>query len=190
MTDGTGEFAVRRHPNANTSTSAKDAEGHIGLMSTKSLRRGVLEPRAKHPHRTPGLFRYAPPWGFPATPYHRVLTKLNDLLGYQTRTLQNPLCSVGGAKKMIQISPMSRQPVREAWTMQQLNSKLAINLGLAIDRATHDTYSSALNSYLTFCRLHNIDIEPTQRTLALFVTFQSAHINPKSVDSYLSGIAN
>ena len=74
--------------------------------------------------------------------------------------------------------------------MQRLNSELAINLGLAIDRATHDSYSSALNSYLTVCRLHSIDIEPTQRTLALFVTFQSAHINPKSVDSYLSGIAN
>ena len=74
--------------------------------------------------------------------------------------------------------------------MQRLNSELAINLGLAIDHATHDNYSSALNSYLTFCRLHDIDIEPTQRTLALFVTFQSAHINPKSVDTYLSGIAN
>ena len=74
--------------------------------------------------------------------------------------------------------------------MQRLNSELAINLGLAIDRATHDNYSSALNSYLTFCRLHDINIEPTQRTLALFVTFQSAHINPKSVDTYLSGIAN
>jgi len=74
--------------------------------------------------------------------------------------------------------------------MQRLNSELAINLGLAIDRSTHDNYSSALNSYLTFCRLHDIDIEPTQRTLALFVTFQSAHINPKSVDTYLSGIAN
>jgi hypothetical protein len=74
--------------------------------------------------------------------------------------------------------------------MQQLNFELAINLGLAMDRATHDTYSSALNSYLTFCWLHDINIEPTQQTLALFVTFQSAHINPKSVDSYLSGIAN
>jgi len=71
---------------------------------------------------------------------------------------------------------MSRQPVREAWTLARLNAELTINLGMAIDRATHDSYSSALNSYLTFCRLHSLDIEPTQRTLALFVTFQSAHI--------------
>jgi hypothetical protein len=91
---------------------------------------------------------------------------------------------------MIHISTTSRQPVREAWTLARLNAELTINLGMAIDRATHDSYSSALNSYLTFCRLHSLDIEPTQRTLALFVTFQSAHINPKSVDTYLSGIAN
>ena len=74
--------------------------------------------------------------------------------------------------------------------MARLNAELTINLGMVIDRATHDSYSSALNSYLTFCRLHSLDIEPTPRTLALFVTFQSAHINPKSVDTYLSGIAN
>ena len=63
-------------------------------------------------------------------------------------------------------------------------------MGLAIDHSTHESYSSALNSYLTFCRLHGFDIEPTQRTLAYYVTFQSTYINPKSVDSYLSGICN
>ena len=85
---------------------------------------------------------------------------------------------------------MSRQPHREAWTIDRLNTELAINLGLAIDRSTHESYSSALNSYITFCRLHDFDIEPTQRTLAYYVTFQSSHIDPKSVDSYLSGICN
>jgi hypothetical protein len=74
--------------------------------------------------------------------------------------------------------------------MERLNAELTINLSMTIDRATHDSYSSALNSYLTFCRLHNINIEPTERTLALYLTFQSTYINPKSVDSYLSGIAN
>jgi hypothetical protein len=33
-------------------------------------------------------------------------------------------------------------------------------------------------------------ILPPLQTLALFVTFQSAHINPKLVDTYLSSIAN
>lgn len=71
-----------------------------------------------------------------------------------------------------------------------MNSELAINLGLAIDRSTHESYTSALNSYITFCHLHGFDIEPTQRTLAYYVTFQSSYINPKSINSYLSGICN
>jgi len=74
--------------------------------------------------------------------------------------------------------------------MERLNAELTINLGMAIDRSTYSSYSSALNSYLTFCRLHNLSIEPTPRNLALFVTFQSTFINPRSIDSYLSGIAN
>ena len=74
--------------------------------------------------------------------------------------------------------------------MERLNAELTINLGMAIDRSTYDSYSSTLNSYLTFCRLHNLDIDPTPRNLALYITFQSTFINPKSVESYLSGIAN
>jgi hypothetical protein len=91
---------------------------------------------------------------------------------------------------MIHITESSRQPNRKAWTMERLNAELTINLGMAIDRSTHGSYTSALNSYLTFCRLHELDIEPTPRNLALYVTYQSTFINPKSVDTYLSGIAN
>ena len=85
---------------------------------------------------------------------------------------------------------MSRQPHREAWMIDWLNTELAINLGLAIDHLTHESYSSALNLYITFCCLHNFDIEPMQCTLAYYVTSQSLHIDLKSVDSYLSGICN
>ena len=74
--------------------------------------------------------------------------------------------------------------------MAQLNAELTINLGMVLDWATHHSYSSALNSYLTFCQLHDLDIKPVQQTLALFITFQSTHINLKSVDMYLSSIAN
>ena len=61
---------------------------------------------------------------------------------------------------------------------------------MAIDTSTHLSYTSALNSYLTFCKLHDFDINPTPETLSLFVTYQFTFINPRSVDSYLSGIAN
>ena len=33
-------------------------------------------------------------------------------------------------------------------------------------------------------------IDPTPETLSYYITFQSTYINPKSVESYLSGISN
>ena len=74
--------------------------------------------------------------------------------------------------------------------MDRLIQERSINLGLALDRSTNQTYSSALNSYVTFCDLHHLAIDPTPDTLSLFVTFMSAHINPRSVDNYLSGISS
>ena len=91
---------------------------------------------------------------------------------------------------MIQLSATSRQPIREAWTIERLNAELTINLGMALDRSTHSSYTSALNSYITFCCLHGFDVKPTEQMLALYVTFQSTYINPKSVNTYLSGICN
>jgi len=66
----------------------------------------------------------------------------------------------------------------------------SIALGLAIDNSTHLTYTSALNSYLTFCKIHNFPIEPTEETFSFFIVYMSTHIKPDSVNSYLSGICN
>ena len=74
--------------------------------------------------------------------------------------------------------------------MEQLNAELTINLGMVIDCSTHNSYTSTLNSCLTFCHMHNLEIEPTPCNLVLLITFQSTIINLKSVDSYFSGIAN
>ena len=74
--------------------------------------------------------------------------------------------------------------------MDRLLYECSILLGMAIDNSTTITYTSATNSYLTFCRLHNMPIDPTPETLSYYITFQSSHINPKSVESYLSGICN
>jgi hypothetical protein len=74
--------------------------------------------------------------------------------------------------------------------MERLLHERSILLGMAIDKSTHQSYSSALNSYLTFCKLHDFDIFPTPENLSLYITYQSTFIKPKSVDSYLSGIAN
>lgn len=91
---------------------------------------------------------------------------------------------------MIHITPSSRQPIRQAWTMDRLIHERSILLGMAIDNTTASTYTSATNSYLAFCKLHNLPIDPTPETLSYYITFQSTHINPKSVASYLAGICN
>ena len=90
----------------------------------------------------------------------------------------------------MQISSSSKQPARPAWMLQQLVYEHSILLSMAINTATHLFYTSALNTYLTFCKLHDFDIGPTPETLSLYVIYQSMFINPKSIDSYLSGIAN
>lgn len=89
---------------------------------------------------------------------------------------------------MIRSHTRSRQPAREAWSRDRLLRERAIALGQAIDTSTLHTYSSALNSYLTFVRLHDLPVEPTPDTLSFYAVFMSHHIAPKSVRSYLSGI--
>lgn len=89
------------------------------------------------------------------------------------------------------IPPLSsRQPHRAAWTLERLRYERMVALGSAIDRSSAITYTSALQSYLTFCHLHSFSIEPTPDTLSFFTVYMSHHIKPPSVDSYLSGICN
>lgn len=84
----------------------------------------------------------------------------------------------------------SRQPARTAWTRERLQYERTVAIGSAIDRSTSITYTSALQSYLTFCHLHSFPIDPTPDTLSFFTVYMSHHIKPTSVDSYLSGICN
>ncbi|TFY81467.1 hypothetical protein EWM64_g2542 [Hericium alpestre] len=74
--------------------------------------------------------------------------------------------------------------------MERLLQERAIMLGSAIDPSSHVTYTSHLQSYLNFCKIHNFDIEPTPDTLSFFVVFMCHHIQPRSIGQYLSGIAN
>jgi hypothetical protein len=85
---------------------------------------------------------------------------------------------------------LSRQPDRQPWTHARLVRERAIALGHAIDSSTKASYNSGTNSYLTFCHLHQRPIEPTPETLSFFTVFMCHHINPKSVDNYLSGVCN
>ena len=89
---------------------------------------------------------------------------------------------------MISSGVKSKQRRRLAWTREHLLRERALALGQAIDTSTWKNYGSALNSYLTFVRLHDFPVEPTPDTLSFFTVFMCHHIKPDSVDSYLSGI--
>ena len=91
---------------------------------------------------------------------------------------------------MMEISPTSQQPHQEPWTLKQLNYECSILLGMSIDHSTTSSYSSALHSYLTFCKIHGLPVDPTPQTLSYYATFQSFFINPRSTNSCLSGICN
>ena len=89
---------------------------------------------------------------------------------------------------MLQISATSRQPHREPWTMERLINERSISLGYSLDTSSFGTYTSALNSYLTFCNIHHLPVDPTPDTLSFYIVFLSSFIKPDSVNTYLSGI--
>jgi hypothetical protein len=91
---------------------------------------------------------------------------------------------------MIDSGVKSKQKRRKAWTRERLLHERAIALGQAIDTSTWKNYGSALNSYLTFVRIHHFPVEPTADTISFFTVFMSHHIKPDSVDTYLSGICH
>ena len=72
--------------------------------------------------------------------------------------------------------------------MDRLVNERSLCLGYSLDTSSFGAYTSALNSYLTFCNLHHLPADPTPDTLSFYVVFLSSHISPKSVNSYLSGI--
>ena len=89
---------------------------------------------------------------------------------------------------MISRNIPAKQPVRQAWTRDQLERERAIALGQAIDNSTWYNYSSALNSYLDFVKNHGFPVEPNPDTFSFYVVYMSHHVKPASVDTYPSGI--
>ncbi|THU77397.1 hypothetical protein K435DRAFT_702524 [Dendrothele bispora CBS 962.96] len=93
----------------------------------------------------------------------------------------------------LQLTTGSRQPPRLPWPMERLISERAIALGAALDQSTHTSYSSHMNSYISFCHMHNFSTEPTEDTLSFYIVYMcrnSKPIGPRSVKTYLSGICS
>ena len=68
------------------------------------------------------------------------------------------------------------------WRSYYIASSLAPSTCLA--------YTSALQSYHSFCHLHNFPLDPTVNILGFFLTFCSLNLRPQTLSSYLSGICS
>lgn len=61
---------------------------------------------------------------------------------------------------------------------------------LSFPASSFSSYCSALNFYLNFVRLQDIDIKSMQDTLSFYIVYMSHHIEPRLVCMYLAGICN
>jgi hypothetical protein len=91
---------------------------------------------------------------------------------------------------MITSGVKSKQKPRPAWTRERLLHERSLALGHAIDTGTWKNYGSALNSYLTFVRIHDLPVEPTPDTISFYTVFMSHYVKPDTVDTYLSGVCH
>ena len=79
---------------------------------------------------------------------------------------------------MIYMLCNARQPIREAWPPEKLLQMRAYLMSCALNKSSQKSYSSALNSYITFCDLHHLDLEPTPDTLSFYVMYMCTFIEP------------
>ena len=63
-------------------------------------------------------------------------------------------------------------------------------MGMALEHSSTTAYNSHLNSYLTFCCIHDRPIAPSVDTLSFFIVYMSTHICPNSIAVYLTGVCN
>jgi hypothetical protein len=87
------------------------------------------------------------------------------------------------------IMPHNRS-LRQPWSVGWLERERQFAVSQSISIGSQRAYASALHSFLNFCNIHNLPNEPTPNTLSLYITYESHHISPRSVQSYLSGVCN
>lgn len=75
--------------------------------------------------------------------------------------------------------------------LEKLLHEREIALDASVDLNTSSSYSSARNMYLSFCQRQKLPFDPTPDTLSLFIVHEALRrIEPRSINSYLSGICN
>lgn len=83
-----------------------------------------------------------------------------------------------------------RRPIRQPFPIPKLRGLLGEALDNAWDVSTKKVYRSHMYSYLNFVNTHQLPLEPSEDTLALYIVFMSNHIKPSSVEVYLAGISH
>ncbi|KIJ37984.1 hypothetical protein M422DRAFT_259370 [Sphaerobolus stellatus SS14] len=93
-----------------------------------------------------------------------------------------------GAEGMNSTLPRSKNSHRSPWIREKLERMRVYALRHALAPSLKLSYSTALTSYLNFCRMHQFPIEPSADILSFYTVYMCHHIKPSSVASYLSGI--
>lgn len=79
---------------------------------------------------------------------------------------------------------------RSRWPIDRLVQERNTALNSSLARSSNASYDAALRSWLNFSKLHEFDIEPNADTLSFYIAYESFYIEPRSIDTYLSGIIN
>ena len=78
---------------------------------------------------------------------------------------------------------LSSHPPMPLSALDERVSHLTTN---AIEQSTRKGYSTSIKSYIRFCLIHNLPLNPTPQNLARYIAYVSQYIN--SAPQYLSGI--
>ena len=100
----------------------------------------------------------------------------------------NPLAKHWACRVDVTDPTKPRQPPQVAWSWEHLFRECAVTLGHALDNSTLTTNGSHLQSYLTFCKLHNFPLEPLPDSLSFYIVFMCHHIKSNSILQFLLGI--
>jgi hypothetical protein len=77
---------------------------------------------------------------------------------------------------------------KETWPRDKLLQQRSIAIKNSVSRSTSEAYDTAFKAYSNFCSAHGYPINPTPETLSIFVSYYSAYVSPRTVNSYLSGV--
>jgi hypothetical protein len=91
---------------------------------------------------------------------------------------------------MINEPDKPRHPIHTTWPCERLLHEHAIAIACAVEPSSTSSYSSAVNSYFTFCPTHSFPVDPTPKTLSFYAVYTAHYIKPDTVSTYLSSICN